>query len=136
MHGNFHRVRVILDNCSQGSFITQKCLRRLGLRFTPSKMHVKGINPGAESISPGFSECIIRPRNSSIDQQKIIAYVLPNITGDQPSNPVDISRWKHISNLNLADPDFNSPHRVEMLLGGDVYAHSSSTWCFVGYKPR
>jgi hypothetical protein len=57
VRGNFHRVRVILDNCSQGSFITQKCLRRLGLRFTPSKMHVKGINPGAESISPGFSEC-------------------------------------------------------------------------------
>jgi hypothetical protein len=71
MHGNFHRVRVILDNyCSQGSFITQKCLRRLGLRFTPSTMHVKGINPGAGSISPGFSECLIRPRNSSIEQQK------------------------------------------------------------------
>jgi hypothetical protein len=116
VRGNFHRVRVILDNCSQGSFITQKCLRRLGLRFTPSKMHVKGINPGGESISPGFSECLIRPRNSSIEQQKIIAHVLPNITGDQPSNPVDISRWKHISNLNLADPEFNRPHHIEMLL--------------------
>jgi hypothetical protein len=135
MHGNFHRVRVILDNCSQGGFITQKCLRRLGLRFTPSKMHVKGINPGAESISPGFSECLIRPRNSSIEQQKIIAHVLPNITGDQPSNPVDISRWKHISNLNLADPEFNSPHRVEMLLGGDVYATLLRPGVLLGTNP-
>jgi hypothetical protein len=122
-------------NCSQGSFITQKCLRRLGLRFTLSKMHVKGINPGVESISPGFSECLIRPRNSSIEQQKIIAHVLPNITGDQPSNPVDISRWKHISNLNLADPDFNSSHRVEMLLGGDVYATLLRPGVLLGTNP-
>jgi hypothetical protein len=135
VRGNFHRVRVILDYCSQGSFITQKCLRRLGLRFTPSKMHVKGINPGGESISPGFSECLIRPRNSSIEQQKIIAHVLPNITGDQPSNPVDISRWKHISNLNLADPEFNSPHRIEMLLGGDVYATLLRPGVLLGTNP-
>jgi hypothetical protein len=98
-------------------------------------MHVKGINPGAESISPGFSECIIRPRNSSIEHQKIIAHVLPNITGDQPSNPVDISRWKHISNLNLADPEFNSPHRVEMLLGGDVYATLLRPGVLLGTNP-
>jgi hypothetical protein len=61
--------------------------------------------------------------------------VLPNITGDQPSNPVDISRWKHISNLNLADPDFNSPHRVEMLLGGDVYATLLRPGVLLGTNP-
>jgi hypothetical protein len=48
--------------------------------------------------------------------------VLPNITGDQPSSVVDINRWKHIKNLNLADPEFNRPHHIDMLLGGDVYA--------------
>jgi hypothetical protein len=69
--GHFQRVRAVLNNCSQGSFIAQKCLCRLGLRFTPSKIRVRGINPGAESISPRFVECSIQPRNKP-DQSKTI----------------------------------------------------------------
>jgi hypothetical protein len=120
--GHFQRVRAVLDNCSQGSFIAQKCLRRLGLRFTPSKIRVRGINPGAESTSPGFVECRIQPRNKPDQSKTINVHVLPQLAGHMPAGPVDISNWKHLCNLELADPDFNTPHRVEMLLGGDLYA--------------
>jgi hypothetical protein len=76
--GLFQCLRAVLDNCSQGSFIAQKCLRRLGLRFTPSKIRVRGINPGAESISPGFVECRIQPRNKPDQSKTIMSTCYPN----------------------------------------------------------
>jgi hypothetical protein len=83
----FQRVRAVLDNCSQGSFIAQKCLRRLGLRFTPSKIRVRGIKPAAESTSPGFVECRIQPRNKP-DKSKTIRDKIPSITDlmGEPTN--------------------------------------------------
>jgi hypothetical protein len=133
--GHFQRVRAVLDNCSQGSFIAQKCLRRLGLRFTPSKIRVRGINPGAESTSPGFVECRNQPRNKPDQSKTINVHVLPQLAGDMPAGPVDISNWKHLCNLELADPDFNTPHRVEMLLGGDLYASLLKPGVLLGSGP-
>jgi hypothetical protein len=35
-----------------------------------------------------------------------------------------LSQWNHvISNLSLADPEFGTPGRVELLLGADIYAN-------------
>ena len=37
-----------------------------------------------------------------------------------PANPVDsISQWKHLTGLDLADPEFGTPGRVDLLLGPD-----------------
>jgi hypothetical protein len=38
-------------------------------------------------------------------------------------------------NLELADPDFNTPHRVEMLLGGDLYASLLKPGVLLGSGP-
>ena len=39
-----------------------------------------------------------------------------------PASPVDsISQWKHLQGLELADPDFGIPGRVDVLLGSDYY---------------
>jgi hypothetical protein len=133
--GHFQRVRAVLDNCSQGSFIAQKCLRRLGLRFTPSKIRVRGINPGAESTSAGFVECRIQPPNKPDQSKTINVHVLPQLAGDMPAGPVDVSNWKHLCNLELADPDLNTPHRVEMLLAGDLYACLLKPGVLLGSRP-
>jgi hypothetical protein len=133
--GHFQRVRAVLDNCSQDSFIAQKYLGRLGLRFTQSKIRVRGINPGSESTSPGFVECHIQPRNTPNQSKTINPHVLPQLAGDMPAGPVDVRNWKHICNLELADPEFNTLHRVEMLLGGDVYATLLRPGVLLGTTP-
>ena len=51
------------------------------------------------------------------------ASILPKVTADLPTilaSPV--TNWKHLSGLELADPEYNVPERVDMLLGGKVFS--------------
>ena len=49
-------------------------------------------------------------------------YVLSRISNDLPQHPIlsDL-RWDHLSDLQLADPDFKTPSRVDILLGSEVF---------------
>ncbi|KAH0811753.1 hypothetical protein GEV33_011038 [Tenebrio molitor] len=80
-------------------------------------------------------ECRIQPRNKPDQSKTINVHVLPQLAGDMPAGPVDVSNWKHLCNLELADPDFNTPHRVEMLLGGDLYASLLKPGVLLGSEP-
>ena len=47
--------------------------------------------------------------------------ILPKVTDDLPTFPAfRDTRWKHLSNLELADPDYEFLVGVEILLGGKV----------------
>ena len=51
------------------------------------------------------------------------ALVLPKITSVLPSHPIPFSRkWKHLMNISLADPDFDTPGNVYLLLGADIFS--------------
>ena len=47
-------------------------------------------------------------------------YLISKITIVIPSREIDISQMRHINHLNLADPSFNIPSKVDVLLGADV----------------
>ena len=52
------------------------------------------------------------------------ALVLPKVTRDMPANPVDsISQWKHLTGLDLVDPEFGTPVHgsIDVHLGADCY---------------
>ena len=51
------------------------------------------------------------------------ASVVPKVTADLPTIPVSpVTQRKHLSGLELADPDYGTPARVDILLGGDVFS--------------
>ena len=52
------------------------------------------------------------------DSLKVNLHVIPRITGSMPSSPTDKSQLRH--NLPLADPHFNLPGKIDILLGSDV----------------
>ena len=50
------------------------------------------------------------------------AYVLKKITKDLPLEPIPVAlKWDHLSDLKLADPDFRTPARIDLLLGAEVF---------------
>ena len=50
------------------------------------------------------------------------AYVLKKITKDLPLEPIPAAiKWEHLSDLKLADPDFRTPARIDLLLGAEVF---------------
>ena len=56
---------------------------------------------------------------------KVEASVLPKVTDDLPTVPVSpVTRWKHLSELELADPDYEVPEGVDILLGAKVFSQA------------
>ena len=51
-------------------------------------------------------------------QQKVV----PKVTCDIPCYHIPFDRsWDHLSDLDLADPEFGTPGRINMLLGINVF---------------
>ncbi|KAJ0183094.1 hypothetical protein K1T71_001070 [Dendrolimus kikuchii] len=51
-------------------------------------------------------------------------HVISKICGDQPIAKLNTSNWSHINSLPLADPGFDVPDRIDLLLGAGVFAES------------
>ena len=50
------------------------------------------------------------------------AIVMRKVTSDLPSSPTPFNKkWKHLSGLELADPDFRNREAIDLLLGMEVF---------------
>ena len=50
-------------------------------------------------------------------------YVLKKVTNDLPLHPIPLAlKWDHLFDLELADPEFRTPARIDLILGADVFA--------------
>ena len=54
------------------------------------------------------------------DTIEVILHLIPKISNTIPDKEIDVSTMRHVNNLNLADPTFNVPKKVDLLLGADV----------------
>lgn len=111
--------RVLLDNASERHFITSAMANRLGLRRTTQAVLIDGIS----SIGTKASELTNLRIQSRISTAyyEICAIVLPRITCDLPTQNIDISKWTHLNNLTLADPQFHQPGKIDLLIGAELF---------------
>ena len=55
----------------------------------------------------------------------ITAIVVPKVTCDHPIHPVSFnSKWNHLRDLALADPEFGTPGHIDVLLGIDMFVEA------------
>ncbi|KAI8431431.1 hypothetical protein MSG28_015950 [Choristoneura fumiferana] len=117
-------VRVLLDCASACNFISEQCVNRLGLKASKAKHIVSGIGQALAEPS-GTLSCTI---SSNTDEHNSTfsfeAYVLPTICSDMPTGHIKPSSWLTNRDLAFADPCWNEPGPIDMLLGVDVFASS------------
>ncbi|XP_044313286.1 uncharacterized protein LOC123037287 [Drosophila rhopaloa] len=112
--------RVLLDSGSQLHLITSRFAQELQLRKSRSAATVTGLGDTAVS-SEGSTVSISLQSRSSEYSVALTALVVPTITDSQPSYIIDIADWNMPSNIQLADPAFNCPQRVDLLLGAGLF---------------
>lgn len=114
-------VRALLDCGSQSSFISQSLMAKLSLQeCVINTINVIGIgNNLAEHVN---KSCIARVNSLNNDYSVVQSfYVLNQLTGAIPKRAIDISQLKIPGNIQLADPNFNQPSAIDVLIGADLF---------------
>lgn len=120
--GVIHPIRALIDSASQVSTITGSCVERLGFRISKWTVPLTGLSGVQVPNVTGAVECTVFPRHSVDHSVSIKAWVLPKITGDMPLTPLPPKFKDNFTHLALADPSFDIPGPIDLLLGADVFA--------------
>ena len=116
-NGSQIRARGLLDTGSSTSFVSQRLVQSLNLQRSSKNLEITGI-AGISHNSPLHSvfTFYISPTDSPNEKMPV------TVTSDLPVQPTPFdSKWEHLSDLNLSDPDFGQPGRIDILFGVDIY---------------
>lgn len=120
--GDYQVIRALLDQGSQASFVTEDIVQALGIKKIPIKGVISGIAGDQTSV---ISKYMVQLRVQSLIDPTcnivVKAYVLSKITTFLPGKKVVVPEWMELKQLTLADPTYNSPNKIDALLGAEVY---------------
>lgn len=115
--GIFLPIRVLLDSASAANFISEGCLRRLGLPREKCEMQIAGIGNSGYVRARGVAECIVKPQFCSEPRLSLKVLVLPEICCQLPLRSVRIPDKSYFDGLELADSEFWKSRGIDMLIG-------------------
>lgn len=114
-----HQVRVLLDSESICNFITENCVQRLGLRKVKQEAYISGVC-GISSPIQYKVQATIESTTTNYNTD-IEYFVTRTITAELPLEAFESNVLEIPKDLILADPSFNIPDRIDVLLGMDIY---------------
>lgn len=113
--------KALVDLASRNTIVTTALARKLGLIGHANLERIAGIG---DVEVPTREEMLTLTLLSYLDPtftMDLSTSVMDKITGDLPSLPVQRKEWPHLKGIKLADPHFDRPSPVELLLGAEVY---------------
>ena len=117
------QARALLDSGSSTSFITEHLTQQLHLPRKQRYIQVDGIGGIMNKASRSVVQFFVQPLNQSRTSLKVEAIVLPKVTSNLPVNPIPKDRnWTHLEGIQLSDPGFDTPGRIDLLLGADIFS--------------
>ena len=121
--GSSVEARALLDSASSASFVSERLAQALHLprsKHGAKIMGVAGLSHGSPTQSvTTLTLSAVKPSSRRIG---VTAIIVPQVTGELPHYPINFdSTWEHLSNIDLADPYFGQPGRIDVLLGVDIF---------------
>lgn len=119
-YGNPHPCRVLLDNGSESSFMSQSMASILSLPKSQTEVSVSGLNPEPIRIKNIVKACIMS-RHSNYERN-IECLIAPSISDVIPSQPIFLNPEDKIPEIyQLADPFYNVPSKIDLILGAEMF---------------
>lgn len=84
-------------------------------------MPISGLSGQSVPSVSGMTTCKVTPRSQNPLEFSVKAWVLPMITVDLPAKHLPSFIRNKCAHLDLADPSFDRPALIELLLGADVF---------------
>ncbi|XP_073942495.1 uncharacterized protein [Choristoneura fumiferana] len=117
--GAAHILRALIDQGSEASFISERVVQLLGLTRTHIKGVVSGVGEGTQIAIKHIVDLTVSSRFKT-NEMRVNAYVLKTISTRLPSKHIAME-CSQIQKLQLADPTYNTPGKIDILLGADVF---------------
>lgn len=119
--GDLCPARILLDQGSEVSLITERLAQQLRITRTSSQIRLIGIGTQCTEKARGMIRLILQPHFNSSTEIPVTAHILPKLTSILPAEPISHPSWPYLQNLQLADPHFAQPGSIDMILGADTY---------------
>ncbi|XP_062538988.1 uncharacterized protein LOC134207280 [Armigeres subalbatus] len=111
--------RALLDSGSQLNFVSEHIVQNLKLHRSKEFVPISGV--GLSSTSSKYTT-IIRIQSHCADfEDNWKFHVLPKLTLELPNQAVDVCRSRWPSDVVLADPTFDQPGRIDLILGVGIF---------------
>lgn len=120
-NGAYIPLRALLDQGGDGSSITDAAVQMLQLSTLNQRIEVKPFGGGASIYANKVVELNLKSIHNDSFRVTAPAVVMKTLTDFLPSNYVKVDKWSHIEGLQLADPEFFKPSKIDLVLGADVY---------------
>ncbi|MFK7051074.1 hypothetical protein V3Q77_14440, partial [Flavobacterium davisii] len=120
--GYYIEARALCDTGAQGCLITTDLVvNYLNLTISPSCAPVRGIGNIPLVVSRGSISLCFKPLYNSFPEVSTSAIVIDVIAGTHPEFEFPNSVFFPNSDFSLADPTYNKPGPIDILLGADVF---------------
>lgn len=109
-------VRALLDSGADDNYIINSAVQNAGLKKYSAVAAITGLN----DVTVGSTDHKVNFQIQSLDgsfQLDSSASVVETITSKMPAQYVDPENFGSLNNLPLADPNFNHPGKIQILLG-------------------
>ncbi|KAL0271867.1 UNVERIFIED_CONTAM: hypothetical protein PYX00_008831 [Menopon gallinae] len=121
-HGNSARVRALLDQGSEATFISEDVAQRLKLRR--SRVHIPVFGMGAAHCGTVKAMANIQLSSDLEGYTATVnagAMVLPQLMTNIRPLQITSSSWPHLATLSLSDSDPSSSANIDLVIGADLY---------------
>lgn len=123
-NGQSEVFRALLDSCAQASFISQNVCQVLQLkRHILNDGNISGLSC-TNVRTKGYSEITISSLSGRCLANSFPVIVLDKITNNLPRTALNPNIKRKLDNLVLADPNFDTPGPIDVLIGADLFAKS------------
>ena len=115
--------RIILDVCSQRTYISVKIQRKLKVKSAGNDLSSTGTFGGGSTGVKNRDVVVVGVQKGNSETLFIKAVVVDKICSPIHGQAVDVAKdhYRHLYGLKLADEPASGPVDVEMLIGGEFY---------------
>lgn len=117
--GKQHICRALLDGGSQVNLLTEEFEKKLKIHVEPIRIPVSTLNESNYIIQRSVQVTMRSTTSSYTAQLKCL--VLPKITQRLPQTFISLDKLIIPQGIELADPTFNKPGKIDMLIGAALF---------------
>ena len=111
--------RAMLDSGAQVCMITERSTQFLGLPKQQCTIDMSGII-SSKKLNTSIVSLLIVPENKALN---VKAVVMPKFTDLLPTEQINVKPCVQMITVELADPSFNTPKHVDMIIGWHFWRH-------------